>query len=254
MTRAFLAFQSYHNERIRTITVLLSAREEERSSKMHISNLKKTYGDRLVLDIPEYRFEKGVVYAVIGHNGSGKSTLGKILSGVEKADLPGSVCPEKGETIAYMPQKSYGFRMSVRKNILLAADNTPGSSQRSEMYMERLGLVDLAEKKANRLSGGETARMALARVLMTRRTFLILDEPTAAMDVQSVMVAEDLISEYRKETGAAIVLITQSFAQARRMAGQVVFMHGGRILETGIPEEVFDHPKTKEAETFLYVS
>ncbi len=236
-----------------------TAKAEEREEaatggNMRIFNLRKTYGDRVVLDIPEWHFRPGMTYAVVGHNGSGKSTLGKILAGVEKADTSGCVSAEPGETVAYMPQKSYGFHMSVRRNILLGAENTPENTARAGRYMERLELTPLAEKKANHLSGGETARMALARLLMTDRTFLILDEPTASMDVRSIRTAEEMLHEYKKETGATLLLITQSFSQARRMADQVICMHDGKIIESGDPEEVFDSPRTKEAREFFFTA
>ena len=127
---------------------------------MKIAAFSKTYEKRTVLDFPGAELEPGKIYAVIGANGSGKSTFAKILAGVLKADRKGSHL--EAASVGYMPQKNYAYRMSTKANILLnGTDKTL-----AEARMDALQIRHLAEKRADRLSGGETARMALARLTM----------------------------------------------------------------------------------------
>ena len=146
-----------------------------------------------------------------------------------------------------MPQKSYAFAMSVEKNIALGGED----ASRRKAYMERLQMTHLAKKKANRLSGGETARMALARAFMKSFDILILDEPTAAMDIEFSAVSEELMKEYCQETGCAMVLITHSLQQAKRVADEVLFFYKGELLEIGAKEQVLYAPKCAETKRFL---
>lgn len=117
--------------------------------------------------------------------------------------------------------------------------------------MKSMRLEHLADKRANQLSGGETARMALARLMMKSFDLTILDEPTAAMDIESSSFAEQLIQTYTQETGCALILVTHSLQQARRIADNVLFFYKGKLLEAGEADIVLYHPKTLEAKQFL---
>lgn len=212
---------------------------------MKLPACTKTYGSRKVLDFPGMEVETGKIYAVIGSNGSGKSTLGKILSGLLTDDRKVRF-PDKN-TVGYMPQTSFAFRMSTRKNILLGCSD----QARAEMLMTRLQLQDFSDKRADRLSGGETARMALARLMIRSFDLVILDEPTAAMDMETSLLAEDVISTYVKETGCALLLITHSLQQAKRLSDQVLFLHKGTVKEAGPSDQLLVNPKTPELQQFL---
>lgn len=213
---------------------------------MKVRWFTKSYGGRLVLQAPDLLLEKSRIYAVIGANGSGKSTFVRILAGVLSPDQRKSVLDESCCT-GYMPQKSYGFRMSVRKNILLGGKD----GKRADTLMGLLGIPHLAEQRADRLSGGETARMALARTLMKHYDIVFLDEPTAAMDISSAARAEDLIFQYREETAAALMIVTHSLQQARRLADEVLFFHQGRLWESGEAKKLLDTPEKEETRHFL---
>ena len=212
---------------------------------MKIAAFSKTYEGRMVLDFPGMELEPGKIYAIIGANGSGKSTFSKILTGVVKADRRGKLLT--GGTVGYMPQKNYAFRMSTRANILLNGKDTA----RAEKLMEALRLTPLAEKRADKLSGGETARMALARLMMRSYDVAILDEPTAAMDMETTILSEDLIVDYVRKTGCTLILVTHSLQQARRIADEVLYFHKGSMLESGPRERVLYEPKMPETRQFL---
>lgn len=210
---------------------------------MILPAFSKTYHGVKVLDFPGLELQPGKIYAILGANGSGKSTFAKIAAGILPADqkccIPGSV--------GYLPQKPYAFRMTLRKNILLTA----GRPEQADALMRTLSLTELKEKRADRLSGGETARMAMARLMMNRYDMVILDEPTAAMDMESTSAAEELILKYVRETDCVLTLVTHSLQQARRVADEAIFFHKGRLLENGPAEHVLYHPALAETRKFL---
>ena len=210
---------------------------------MKISAFSKTYEKRMVLDFPGMELQTGKLYAIIGANGSGKSTFAKILAGTLDPDQRF----KRPEGIGFMPQKNYAFRMTTKKNILLNGSD----EARAEQLMDVLQIRHLENKRADKLSGGETARMALARLMMRRYDLVILDEPTAAMDMETTILSENLIVDYVRETGCALILVTHSLQQARRIAQEVLYFHKGRLLEAGPAERVLYQPEREETRQFL---
>ena len=211
---------------------------------MRIEAFSKTYEGRQVLDFPGMELQPGRVYAVIGANGSGKSTFAKILAGILPADRKGKPL---NAGIGYMPQKNYAFRMSVKANILLNGNE----EAHANAWMDALQIRHLQNKRADRLSGGETARMALARLMMGKYELVILDEPTAAMDMETTLLSEKLIADFVRETNCALILVTHSLQQARRVADEVLYFHEGKLLEAGPVEKVLTTPEHVETQRFL---
>ena len=212
---------------------------------MKIFAFSKTYEKTRVLDFPGLELQPGTIYAVIGANGSGKSTFAKILSGNLRADRKGSYLDT--QSVGYMPQKNFAFRMSTKANLLLNGKD----AARAEKLMEAIQIQHLADKRADKLSGGETARMALVRLMMKRYDLAILDEPTAAMDMETTLLSEKLIVDYVRETGCAMILVTHSLQQARRIADEVLYFHKGKLLESGPKEQVLLAPSIAETKQFL---
>lgn len=210
---------------------------------MNLPAFSKTYDGRVVLDFPGMELKPGKIYAILGANGSGKSTFSRIAAGILPADQK---CRISG-SVGYLPQKPYAFRASVKKNILL----TGGEEEKAAALMDALQIRHLEKKRADRLSGGETARMALARLMMKRYDLVILDEPTAAMDMETTAAAEDLILKYAKETGCILILVTHSLQQARRVADEGFFFHKGRLLEAGDAAKLLYQPTRPETRQFL---
>lgn len=211
---------------------------------MRLPPMTRTYSGRTVLDVPEIELADGAVHAVIGANGSGKSTLARLAAGAIRPDEGRDARPARA---GYMPQRSYAFHMSALSNLRL----TGADRARAQAQLEAFGLGALARQKAPSLSGGETARLALARLLMEDYPLLILDEPTAAMDIAATLLAEDCLRRYRERTGCTVLLVTHSLSQARRLADRVLFLSEGRLAEQGPAAQVLETPREPRTRAFL---
>lgn len=220
---------------------------------MKVSSLNKSYNSKTVLDIDEFEFIPGKIYAIIGANGSGKSTFLKVLSGILKSDTKGVTLKSllKSRELCYMPQKNYAFKTSTLKNILLTSKNPKADTHHAIELMDEMKISHLAKQQASKLSGGETARMALCRMVMSNASVVLLDEPTAAMDIESTLMSEALIRRYNKEKGATVIMVTHSVNQAKRIADQIIFMKDGHIIESGNTDEILTSPQKSETKEFL---
>lgn len=219
---------------------------------IELLDVQKRYGARVALDIPALTIEAGECLAIIGPNGSGKSTLLRLLAGVIGADegVVRSSVFARGE-IGYLPQKPYAFDMSVQKNVELVLAGEPDRAKRAQEALERVGLLHLAKARANRLSGGETQRMALARVLAKPRKLLLLDEPTACVDIAAIEQIERAILDYVAQTGCTLVFSSHAPSQAMRLSTRVLALDGGGIGELGKTAQVLHDPQEESTRAFL---
>ena len=217
-----------------------------------LSNLQKRYGARVALHLPSLTVPEGELLAIIGPNGSGKSTLLRLLSGVIEPDA-GTIrmdAVHRGE-IGYLPQQPYAFDLSVLKNVELALEGEREKTKRASEALERVGLLHLAKARANRLSGGETQRMAIARVLAQPRKLLLLDEPTASADIAAIELIERAILDYVSQTGCALVFSSHAPSQAMRLSTRVLALDGGNIGELGETRQVLQTPQAESTRAFL---
>lgn len=207
-------------------------------------SLRKQYGTCVVLDIPYVAFDEGSCTALLGVNGSGKSTFLKLMA-ARMCSLGAGGCHKTG----YLPQTPYGFRMSVRKNIelVLQDDVAACRGRKAEDAMEKVGIQHLGHKNGHSLSGGETQRMALARLLAQENEMLILDEPTSACDLAGSSRIEQVLKSFQ----GTIIFSTHSPAQAVRLSDRVIFLQDGRIGEDGKASKVFSSPESAEFRDFL---
>ena len=221
---------------------------------MKVSNLTKVYEKKTVLSVDGFDFTPGKIYAIIGANGSGKSTFLKVISGIVKSDTKGVTLKNllSGENqLCYMPQKNYAFKTSTLRNILLTSKNPKLDTPRAMELMKEMKIDHLAKQQASKLSGGETARMALCRLVMSGASVILLDEPTAAMDIESTLMSEELIRKYNTENDATVIMVTHSINQARRLSHEVIFMKDGKIVEHGPTFDVLNSPKESDTKEFL---
>ena len=228
---------------------------------LDMRGLRKCYGDRVVLDVDGLSLQAGRSYALVGPNGSGKSTFLKVLAGVLEqtsgyVDARGASGDVRDElAVGYMPQNSYAFGFTVRENVALALKGSGLAREevreRVEGALEAVGMSALAQSRGSGLSGGEAQRMALARMLVRDLDVLLLDEPTASMDIAGTLLVEDALARYRERTGCLLVVATHAPSQARRIAQDAVMLSSGRVVESGPADNVFSHPVSEEGKAFL---
>lgn len=212
-----------------------------------ISNLTKRYGEKTVLSIDSLMIAKGETLAVTGPNGSGKSTLLKVLTGLIKAD---SGTADGFGKILSMPQSSYAFSMSVEKNVLYAMDGDM-KAERAEKILKLLGLYELKNQNAKKLSGGETQRLALARLLVNECDTLLLDEPSGAVDIDGADCVWEAIEKYKKETGCTVIFSTHSPFEAGKHADRIILLHEGKMIEDAAPADFFKEQKSEWGKKFV---
>ena len=209
--------------------------------EIRIKKLRKSYGKKRVLDIEKLIIPEGEITGVIGPNGCGKSTLLNIVSGLEE-DFEGKVrygaYPLSKEIIrkmTYVFQKPYLFKRSVYENIAypLRIRKIERSEEKKKVLniIEKLEIQDLTEKRADRLSGGESQKVALARALVFQPELLLLDEPTSNIDPESIKIMEREILSFNKKTRATIWIVTHNIEQAERLCHSIINLEAGKVVE-----------------------
>ena len=215
-------------------------------------------GGVTILDSVSLTFTPGAPTVLIGPNGSGKTTLLRAAMGLIKpthgrVTWAGSdMMPPLRRAIVF--QRPTMLRRSAAANLHYALANAGlGRAQRSARAAELLGLVgvsELGERPARKLSGGEQQRLALARALARDPEILFLDEPTASLDPAATKAIEDVIRAVVAR-GIKVVMSTHDLGEAKRLADEIVLMHRGRIVESGPVAAFFSEPRTPEAKQFI---
>jgi tungstate transport system ATP-binding protein len=207
-------------------------------------------GATTLLDRLSLKIEAGRPTALIGPNGAGKTTLLRAIMGL--VELADGRIDAHDVTRAIVFQKPVMLRRSAADNIALAmtaAGRSP-ASQDVAALLDLVGLQALADRPARRLSGGEQQRLAIARALARKPRLLLLDEATASLDPAQTKIIEDLIARI-SEGGVKIVFATHDLGQARRLAGDIVFLVKGRVAEHAPTASFFTHPASDAARRFI---
>jgi polar amino acid transport system ATP-binding protein len=235
---------------------------------LRLTNVRKSYGDKVVLADIDLAVKAHEVVCLIGASGSGKSTLLRTVNLLEPID--DGVIEFRGQEISEPTLEPSGVRqrmgmvfqafnlfphLTVLDNITLAPIKVHGQSravaqERAYELLDRVGLSDKAAAHPDRLSGGQQQRVALARALATDPELLLLDEITAALDPELVGEVLELVRDLA-ESGTTMVIATHEMNFARDIASRVCFLHEGRIAEQGPPEQMFTHPHQERTRQFL---
>jgi polar amino acid transport system ATP-binding protein len=233
-----------------------------------VKNVRKSFGENLVLDDVSIEFPSQSATVIIGASGSGKSTLMRCMNLLEELH-DGQILLEGGDISAYgidldtvrgkIGSVFQAFNLfphlNVMENITLAPRLVHGKSKNeadslAKGLLERFGLSDKADQYPNLLSGGQQQRVAIIRAVATNPKLLLLDEVTSALD--PVLIAEvlTLIAELKRD-GMTMVIATHEMGFAKKIADKVVFLHKGRVHESGTPDQIFGAPKSSELKAFL---
>ncbi len=217
---------------------------------VRLCNIIVRAGETTILDGVSVALHRGAPTALIGPNGSGKTTLLRAIMGLVEPSS-GQIASEDA-TRAIVFQKPVMLRRTVAGNVAfgLAAAGYPAERSAIAALLDQVGLLSLADRPARRLSGGEQQRLAIARALARRPRLLLLDEATASLDPAQTKIVEDLIAAIAN-AGTKIIFATHDLGQARRLAGDVVFLVKGRVVEHATAASFFTRPESGAARRFL---
>jgi ABC-type polar amino acid transport system ATPase subunit len=235
---------------------------------VRLEDVRKSFGDNLVLDGVDVTVNAGEALVVIGPSGSGKSTLLRCVNLLEPVDsgrifFEGEEITRKGAKVDAVRQRigivfqqfNLFPHLRVMDNLTLAARRVgkvpkKEAELRARELLERVGLVEKARSYPHQLSGGQQQRVAIARALMMSPHVMLFDEVTSALDPELVgevlVVMRDLAHD-----GMTMLVVTHEMQFARDVGDHLIFMDDGKIVEQGDPVEVLDHPKAERTQRFL---
>ena len=241
---------------------------EDRKVKIHVSNLKKCFGDLEVLQDISTDIYEGEVVVILGPSGSGKSTFLRCLNRLEEKtggeiEIDGKDIYAKGVDINKMREdivmvfqhfnlfNNYDVlgNMTLAPIMLKKASKEEAKVNAMKM-LEKVDLVEKAHVYPAQLSGGQKQRVAIARALCMNPDIMLFDEPTSALDPEMVGEVLNVMKALARE-GMTMVVVTHEIGFAREVADRIIFMDGGYIVEEGTPEEVIGNPKEARTIDFL---
>jgi polar amino acid transport system ATP-binding protein len=237
-------------------------------SLVRVDGLRKRFGDNEVLKGINLKVEAGQVVAIVGKSGSGKSTLLRCVNGLETYDdgriaVDGIVVDDDAtalrklrQTVGMVFQQFNLFpHLSAGRNVMLApmVVKKMAAKEAAALARDCLTKVGLAEKfdaYPEKLSGGQQQRVAIARTLAMAPKIILCDEITSALDPELVGEVLKVVQDLA-EQGMTLIMVTHEMGFAREVGDMLVFMHQGKVHETGVPAALFDAPKTPELRQFL---
>lgn len=246
----------------------MTQKEKAEAPIIELRHVDKHYGDLHVLNDINLVVDRGEVVVVIGPSGSGKSTMCRTINRLETIDsgeilIEGEPLPQEGKKLTKvraelgMVFQSFNLfaHMSVLENVTLGPIQALGmkKDEAEKVAMDllaRVGVAEQAHKVPAQLSGGQQQRVAIARSLAMHPKAMLFDEPTSALDPEMINEVLDVMVKLARE-GMTMIVVTHEMNFARRVADRIIFMADGQIVETGLPQEFFDHPKTERAKDFL---
>ncbi|UKV15704.1 amino acid ABC transporter ATP-binding protein [Thalassospiraceae bacterium SW-3-3] len=237
-------------------------------SLVELHAIYKSFGELEVLKGIDLKIEEGQVIALIGKSGSGKSTLLRTINGLETIN-DGTIMVA-GKKVGDRDTDLLTLRLNVGmvfqqfnlfphytalENVMLSPQvvKKQSKAEAKEVAEEMLAKVGLADKMMHypdQLSGGQQQRVAIARALAMKPRVLLCDEVTSALDPELVNEVLAVVRQLAEE-GMTLVMVTHEMRFAREVCDKLVFMHQGRIHESGAPEDVFANPKTPELASFV---
>jgi glutamate transport system ATP-binding protein len=235
---------------------------------VRLSGVDKWFGELHVLQDIDLSIDPGEVVVVIGPSGSGKSTLCRTINRLEPIDsgeisIDGQRLPEEGRELARLRADVgmvfQSFNLFAHKTILenvtlgpikVRKKSKADAEARARELLDRVGVGAQADKYPAQLSGGQQQRVAIARALAMDPKVMLFDEPTSALDPEMISEVLDVMVALARD-GMTMVVVTHEMGFARRAANRVVFMDGGRIVESADPETFFTNPQSDRAKDFL---
>ena len=236
---------------------------------IRVENLEKHFSGNIhALNGVTAEIRKGEVVVVIGPSGSGKSTFLRCLNllelpsagsitfeGVDITDPAVNINHHRQKMGMVFQHFNLFPNMTVLKNMTVAPiklklKTREAAEAQAKQLLERVGLADRAGAYPNQLSGGQKQRIAIVRALCMEPDVMLFDEPTSALDPEMVGEVLDVMKQLARE-GMTMVVVTHEMGFAREVGDRVIFMDGGKLIEQGTPEQIFDHPQNPRLQEFL---
>ena len=236
---------------------------------IRVEGLKKSFGTSIhALNGVDAEIHRGEVVVVIGPSGSGKSTFLRCLNllemptagritfeGVDITDPKVNINLHRQKMGMVFQHFNLFPNMTVLRNMTVAPvtlrKKTKQEAEAKAMQLlERVNLADRANAYPNQLSGGQKQRIAIVRALCMEPDVMLFDEPTSALDPEMVGEVLDVMKQLARE-GMTMVVVTHEMGFAREVGDRVIFMDGGKLIEQGTPEQIFDHPQNPRLQEFL---
>ena len=232
---------------------------------INVKNLSHSFGETLVLKNISFRVPQRDFFIIIGPNGSGKTTLMKVISGILK--------PQNGElkilnrpidqyhrkalakTIAFVPQMTFAdFPFTVTEIVLMGRSpylGVLGLEQENDLEVANQAIAftdlgNLAHRKLDQLSGGEQQRVFIARAICQEPDIILLDEPTASLDLAYQVRIMDLMEKLKTEKGITVVMVSHDVNLAAMYADHLMLLHKGQVVCQGLPDEVLTYKTLEE--------
>ena len=239
---------------------------------IEVINLKKQFGNNLILDDINFTINKGEAVSLIGPSGSGKSTVLRCIADLEtltggKILIEGHNLQDKGidkkikkELLLKTGMIFQNFNlfphMTVKDNIvktlrIVKKTDVKKAEEIAGKVLETVGLADKKDNFPNELSGGQKQRVAIARGLALEPDILLFDEPTSALDPELVKEVLDIIRKLKKERKITMLIVSHEMKFVREISDEVIVMENGKILEKGTVEKIFENPETQRVKEFL---
>jgi len=239
---------------------------------IEVINLKKQFGNNLILDDINFIINKGEAVSLIGPSGSGKSTILRCIADLEtltggKILIEGHNLQDKGidrkikkELLLKTGMIFQNFNlfphMTVKDNIvktlrIVKKTAVKKAEEIAEKVLETVGLADKKDNFPNELSGGQKQRVAIARGLALEPDILLFDEPTSALDPELVKEVLDIIRKLKKERKMTMLIVSHEMKFVKEISDEVIVMENGKILEKGSVEKIFEKPETQRVKEFL---
>ena len=235
---------------------------------IRVENLQKSFGDLKVLDGIDIDINHGDVVVVVGPSGSGKSTFLRCLNRLEESTggsiyfdgeditAPGVNINKHRQKMGMVFQQFNLFpHLTIMRNLTIGPMKLLGKTKaeaekKAQELLDRVGLGDRANSYPNQLSGGQKQRVAIVRALCMDPDVMLFDEPTSALDPEMVGEVLEVMLELAR-AGMTMVCVTHEMGFAREVASRVIFIDGGKIVEEGPPQEIFNNPKHPRLQDFL---
>jgi glutamate transport system ATP-binding protein len=238
------------------------------SPLVELDDVRKSFGDNLVLDGVDLAVERGSATVVAGPSGSGKSTMLRCINGLEPIDagevrFDGAALDYSGKALSRLraeigvvfQQFNLFPHMTVLDNVVLGPMKGKGVSRREAVgrareLLERVGIPEKADEYPADLSGGQQQRVAIARALAMDPKLMLFDEPTSALDPEMIREVLDVMRDLAHD-GMTMIVVTHEMGFAREVCDRIVFIDDGEIVEEGPPDEFFGGAKSQRARDFV---